>query len=150
MGVVAKVHIGPLQLAEALDVDRLGPVDQDVRHRAVGQQRLQRAEAEHLVGDLLDDQLATGHADRRRMIVQQAQADLADLLGCLGRLQAVEQRQVHDLEQLLVDLLAPLHFQRVELGAGAVVVQRHGLFPGQLFAFMAGGFTGLRRGRFLR
>ncbi|MNP24523.1 hypothetical protein D3C76_1172880 [compost metagenome] len=128
--VVAEAHIGALQLAVALDVDRGVAVDQDVRHAAVGQQRLQRPEAEHLVGDLLDDQLAATGADRRRMLVEQALADLADLPPRLGRFEAVEQRQVHDLEQLLVDLLAPLGLHRVELGAGFVEHVRGAGFPG--------------------
>ncbi|MNF18591.1 hypothetical protein D3C80_2227700 [compost metagenome] len=64
MLIIAKTHIGALQLAEPLDVHRVMAVDQDVGHRVIGQQRLQRAKAKHFVGDLLDDQLAAGRAHR--------------------------------------------------------------------------------------
>ena len=49
-----KRDVGQLQPAVALDVDLVVAVDQDVRHRRVGHQRLERAEAEHLVLDVAD------------------------------------------------------------------------------------------------
>ncbi|MCY1419731.1 hypothetical protein D9M71_353270 [compost metagenome] len=113
--IVAKTHVGALQLAEPLDVHRVMAVDQNVGHRVVGQQRFQRAKAKHFVGDLLDDQLATGRAHRRRMLIEQTLADIADLPHGLGLLERVEQRQVHDFEQLLVGLLPPLGLHRGDL-----------------------------------
>ncbi|MNZ19911.1 hypothetical protein D3C78_369490 [compost metagenome] len=81
----------------------------------VGQQRLQRAKAKHFIGDLLDDQLAADRAHRRRMLIEQTLADIADLPHGLGLLERVEQGQVHDLEQLLVGFFAPLGFHRCDL-----------------------------------
>ncbi|MNG39356.1 hypothetical protein D3C84_1274050 [compost metagenome] len=57
----------------------------------VGQQRFQRAKAEHLVRDLLDDHLTAAGTDRRRVLVEQALTDLADLPRRFGRLQGIEQ-----------------------------------------------------------
>ncbi len=50
--VAAKLQIGQLQLAAPLDVDHARPVDQDVRYRRIAQQRVDRAEPDHLVDDV--------------------------------------------------------------------------------------------------
>ena len=57
MLIVAKGHVGQLELAAALDVDLLRTVDHDVGHGIVGEQRLDGAEAEH-VGDQGFDKFA--------------------------------------------------------------------------------------------
>src|SRR3546814_4036539 len=105
MLVVAKAHVGSLQLAEAFDIDRGKTVDQDIGHAMVGQQWFQRTQTEHFVGDLLDDQLTTGRAYRRRMLIEQTLADITYLPRGFGLLERIEQGQVDETEQLLVDFI---------------------------------------------
>ena len=57
MLVVAEPHVGQLELAAALDIDLLRPVDHDVGDGLVLEQRLERPEPEH-VGDQQFDELA--------------------------------------------------------------------------------------------
>ncbi|MNQ73100.1 hypothetical protein D3C85_878230 [compost metagenome] len=90
MLIVAKTHVSALQLAEAFDIDRGVAIDQDVGHAVIGQQRLQRAQSQHLVGDLLDDQLAAGGAYRRGMFIEQALANVADLSGGIGLFKGIQ------------------------------------------------------------
>ena len=47
--VVAELHVGHFELAAALDVNLLGPVDHDVGHVRVVEQLFERTEAEQLV-----------------------------------------------------------------------------------------------------
>ncbi|MNI19368.1 hypothetical protein D3C73_728040 [compost metagenome] len=133
MLIIAKTHIGALQFAEALDIDRGMTVDQNVGHAVISQQRFQRAKAEHLVGDLLDDQLAAGSTHRCRMLVEQALANIANLPRGLSLFQGVQQGQVHDLEQLLVDLFPPLGFYRGDLTSGFVKNVRRCTLPRHYF-----------------
>ena len=58
--VVLERDVGQLELAGALDVDLARAVDHDLGDALVAQQRLERAEADDLVGDLLE------HARRAR------------------------------------------------------------------------------------
>ena len=53
VGVVLEGGVDLLDLAEALDVDRVVAVDHDLRDLCITQEGLQRAVAEDLVGDLL-------------------------------------------------------------------------------------------------
>ena len=55
--VVAEPRVGPLELAAPLDVDLSRPVDQDVGDLVVVEQRLERAEADHVV-DQFERELA--------------------------------------------------------------------------------------------
>ena len=59
MRIIAKPHVGQLELAAPLDVDLVGPVDHDVVDELVGQQGLQGAEAEHVV-DVREGQVLRG------------------------------------------------------------------------------------------
>jgi hypothetical protein len=52
MGIVAETHGDPLVLAAPSDVNLGRAVDHDVVDRLVGQQRLQRAETGHVVGQV--------------------------------------------------------------------------------------------------
>ena len=60
LGVVAEAHIGQLDLAADLDVGLVGAVDHDVGDVVAGQQRLERAVAEHVVADVLEQVLLLG------------------------------------------------------------------------------------------
>ena len=50
-----KLDVGQLELAAPLDVHLLRAVDENVGHGLVGQQRLERTQAEHFVLDAADD-----------------------------------------------------------------------------------------------
>ena len=56
LGLVVELGPGPVQLAGALHVDRVPVVDHDLRDLGVADERLERAEAEHAVADLADDE----------------------------------------------------------------------------------------------
>ncbi|MNC08325.1 hypothetical protein D3C75_559060 [compost metagenome] len=99
----------------------------------IGQQRFQRPQTEHLVGDLLDDQLAAGSTHRCRMLIEQALANIANLPRGLSLFKGVQQGQVHDLEQLLVDLFSPLGFHRGDLTFGFVKNVRRCALPRHYF-----------------
>src|SRR5207253_8449927 len=55
MGVVLERHRSKLDLAGALDIDLLGPVDHDVGDALVPEQRLEGTEAHHVVDELVDE-----------------------------------------------------------------------------------------------
>ena len=75
----AEVRVDRVELAVALDVDRVGAVDHDLGDLAVAQQRLQRAVAEDLVGDLLGDPRPVGERQRRFLGVDHVLEGLTDL-----------------------------------------------------------------------
>ena len=54
VGIVAELDVCQRQLALAFAVDLLGPVDHDFRDAFIGQQRLKRAKAKHVVKKLFD------------------------------------------------------------------------------------------------
>ena len=58
VGLVLEADVGFHHAAGALDVDVVEAVDHDVADGGILEQRLQRAEAEDLVEDLLDELLA--------------------------------------------------------------------------------------------
>ena len=98
--VVAELDVGLLQLAAALDVDLVRPVDQDVADRRVLEQHLQRAEAEGLVEHFVDELLALHAVEERVLGVAQVLDDPADVAPEGVRVQVVDPRQVEPLDQL--------------------------------------------------
>jgi hypothetical protein len=74
MGVVDEPDIGALEPAASLDVDLVERVDHDLRDRVVAQERLERAVAEDVVGQLTDE-LAALFACERRAIERQLFGD---------------------------------------------------------------------------
>ena len=92
MGVVPEVQTGQLQLAPALGIDLVGTVDQNVRDGRVVQQRLDRAEPDHLVDD----------ADGEPVLLVLVQEQLA--LACDQRHQRIDEDHQ----------LAPVHAHRLE------------------------------------
>ena len=111
--------------ALALDVDLVDPVDHDLGHRRVGQQRLQHAEADRLVDHLADQARALGGREHRPLArdhaaddALQARAALwARELGELGEVDLLEQPAavegdavaVGDGVDLLVDAVLEAH-----------------------------------------
>jgi hypothetical protein len=114
VGVVAEGDVGQFQLAAPLDVDLAVGVDQDVGHAGIGQQRLQRAEAEHLVLDVARQVLALGVVDDHRVFFQQFLDQVAQLDADLLRRQALQAFEVDAVQQRGVQAL-------LELLVGAVV-----------------------------
>ena len=84
------VDVGQLELALALDVDLLGPVDHDFGDALVAQQRLERAEADDLVGDLLEHADALGARQGEAFLVDGLAEDLLDLPADLDLVAQVE------------------------------------------------------------
>ncbi len=75
--VAAKLQIGQFQLAAALDVDHARSIDEDVRYGRIAQQRVDRAEPDHLVDDVrAEDVLFVGVQQDFSLV-----RDLADQLG---------------------------------------------------------------------
>jgi len=101
--VVAELDVGLLQLAAALDVDLVRPVDQDVADRRILEQHLQRSKAERLVEHLVDEALALHAVEQRVLGVAQALHHQADLAAEGVALQIADARQVELIDQLLVD-----------------------------------------------
>ena len=84
----------------ALDVDLAAAIDQDVGHRRIGHQRLQRPQPEHLVLDIAQQQPALGIVQRRVRGRQQLVQQHAQLVRHLGRRQRLQRPQVDALQQL--------------------------------------------------
>ena len=79
-------------LPRALDVDLARAVDHDFRDRLVAEQRLQRAEADDLVGDLLEHPDALGAGQGEAFLVDDLAEDLLDLAPDLDLVGQVELR----------------------------------------------------------
>ena len=103
------VDVGPLELAAPLDVDVLRRVDQDVGDRRVGEERLERPEAEQLVADFFDETLALVRRERRVFRQQQFFGEPRDFGVKLFGLEQPELRQIHAVDdramQARLDLL---------------------------------------------
>jgi len=83
--VVDEGRVGELDLAGALDVDPLAAVDHDLGHGVVAEERLERAVAEDVIGDL-PDELATLIARQRRPVEGELLRDSPkDALGEVAR-----------------------------------------------------------------
>ena len=98
-----KVTLRQFQLAPPLHVDLVVGVDQDVRHRRVGHQQLQRAEAQHLVLDVADQRAPLGIVDGRLFLLQQALDHRRDLLAQLLGRERLQRGEVELVQQLQVD-----------------------------------------------
>jgi hypothetical protein len=92
--VVPEAHVGQLQLAEPLDVDRIEAVDHDVGDGRVGQQWLERPEARHLVEQLLHHLLALDAVERQVAGGEQLVEDGAQLVPKLIAREALDRLQI--------------------------------------------------------
>ena len=114
-----KRHVGELQLALALDVDLLRPVDHDVADRLVGEQNLQRSEPEHVVEQRRDQVPLLGAVELQLFFRQDLADDFADLLGQFLRRQGDRLADVDPVQQDRLDPLLGLLDDRPVGGSGS-------------------------------
>ena len=97
--VVAETDAGLLDLAVDFDVDLPGAVDHDVGDVVARQQRLQRAVAEDVVADVVEQFFLLG--DRHREVLDRDDVvdDVADFLARILRLQLRELREIDRIDQ---------------------------------------------------
>ena len=108
MVVVLEDDVGQLELAGSLDVDLARPVDHDLGDGLVAQERLERAETDDLVGDLLEHAHALGTGQGEAFLVDDLAEDLLDLAAHLDLVGQVELRiQVLDDPVLDPELHVP-------------------------------------------
>ncbi len=92
MLVVLERDVRQLQSTLALDVDLLRPVDHELGDRVVAQERLERAEAQDLVRDLLEHPHALGAGEGQALLVRDLAEELLDLTPDLNLVGEVELR----------------------------------------------------------
>ena len=115
VGLVHEAAVGREDVPLPLDVDDVGRVHHDLGDAAVAQERLDRAEAEHVVGDLGDQPLALVTGQRRLLVLQGPLQQLAHLgVELLRRELRVVQLRPDGLDQRPMHLLAQLG-QRIGL-----------------------------------
>ena len=90
--VVLEDDVGQLELAAALDVDLARAVDHDLGDGLVAQERLERPEADDLVGDLLEHPDPLGAGEGEAFLVDDLAEDLLDLAPDLDLVGQVELR----------------------------------------------------------
>ena len=147
--VVLEDDVGQLELARALDVDLARAVDHDLGDGLVAQERLERAEADDLVGDLLEHPDALGAGQGEAFLVDDLAEDLLDLAPDLDLVGQVELRvQVLDDPVLDPELDVPERLADRRL-AGQSRRRRHGS-AGRHRARPAGWTRRRRRRRRLR
>jgi hypothetical protein len=128
--VVAEADVGQLDLAVALHVHLLRVVHQDVRDARVEQQRLQRAEAEHLALDVAHQAAALEFVDDEAFLLEQPLDHPAQFLAQpLGR-QVLHRFEVDALEQQFVQVVLQVLVGAIGPGAGA----QHGRVAGAVGA----------------
>ncbi len=107
--MIGETQVGAFQPATTFNVYDVVAVDEDVGYRLVGEQRLERAQAHDVVLDLLDDGLALAQVERCLLFCQQAIDGFPDLGACFLLADRFDQRQVQNLQELVVDALFPLN-----------------------------------------
>ena len=100
--VVLEHDVGELEPALALDVDLARAVDHDLADALVAQERLERAEADDLVGDLLEHPHPLGAGEGEALLVDDLAEDLLDLAADLDLVGQVELR-VQVLDHAVLD-----------------------------------------------
>ena len=103
MRVVGEPHVGAFQLAAAFDIDLGVAVDENVRDGRIGEQRLERPQAEHLVLDVADQASPARRRSEHRILGKQTRDEHGDLFlqPILG--QALHHCEVDAVQQLLMD-----------------------------------------------
>ena len=100
--VVLEDDVRQLELARALDVDLARAVDHDLGDGVVTEERLERPEADDLVGDLLEHADALGAGEGQALLVDDPAEDLLDLAPDLDLVGQVELR-VQVLDDAVLD-----------------------------------------------
>ena len=100
--LVLEAHGRPLQLAEALDVDPLVRVDQDVGDRGVLQEGLDGPEARELVHDLVDELAELARVERDTLGQNVVGDELVHLLAQLRSRCSLDVGEIELVDQLAV------------------------------------------------
>ena len=101
--VVGEADAGHLHLAADLDVGRARAVDHDVGDVVARQQRLERAVAENVVTDVLEQLLLLGDRHHHVLDLDDLADDVADLLARRRRVELGELRQIDGVDQRVED-----------------------------------------------
>ena len=115
--VVLERHVRELQPTFALDVDLLRAVDHHLGDGLVAQERLERPEAEDLVGDLLEHPHPLGAGEGEALLVGDLAEQLLDLAPHLDLVREVELR-VHLVDEPVLDAVLGLT-ERLAGGEGS-------------------------------
>lgn len=153
--IVAEADVRQLDLAAHFDEHPVRAVDHDVGDVVARQQRLQRAIAEDVVDDVLDQMLLLGHRHRDVLDRHQLGDDVADLLTGLLQVQLSQLGEVDGVQQSVEDrglggvvvvalLTDDVGRLRLALG-GAQLFQAHGRL-GRRSADLGRGGLGFGRG----
>ena len=103
MLIVLKANVSRMQLAEALDIDLVVAVNQDVGNVVVAQKRFERTQAEQLVLDLLDQADAVGVRQQASLFVQDLAYRRGDFRRHRGGFERLELRDVDSFKQAIVN-----------------------------------------------
>jgi len=95
-------HIGFLQTTLALDINRFCSVDENIRYGWIREQWLERTEPHDLVFDRANNSPTLLLAQCRGVFIQNSRGDFTDLAARLVFGNGADQRQIHNLQQLLV------------------------------------------------
>src|SRR4029077_10217198 len=97
-------HVGRVQLAPLLDVNLVVAVDQDVGDFVVAAQRFQRAKAEQLVLEFLDQPFAVGIGQQAAVFIENVVNSGSDFARDHRGLERFELGDVDSLEQFVMNL----------------------------------------------
>ena len=92
MVVVLEDDVRELQLPASLDVDLARAVDHHLRDGLIAEERLQRAQADDLVGDLLQHPDPLGAGEGQALLVDDLAEDLLDLAADLDLVREIQLR----------------------------------------------------------
>ena len=103
LGIVAEADIGELHLAADFDEDPVGAIDHDVGDVVAGEQRLQRAIAQNVVADVLQQMFLLGDGHHHRLDRDDLVDDVADFLARRIRVELGQLRQIDGVDQGVKD-----------------------------------------------
>ena len=151
MRLVLERDVDLLQLAALFDKAVLVAVDQDVVDVRIFQQRLQRAEADHLVDDVVDQRVKLGDVDRHPLLARLFRHEFMHLAAHLVLGQSFQRDKVDLLEQHPVDTHARVEHLVDILGRRGFRLRRQRLAVGNDDGLMrdrrcSAGVAGARRG----
>src|ERR1700722_13246657 len=103
MLVVVETDLGQIELTLALDIDAVRAINEDVANAFVPKQRLERAGAQELVFNFLDEAKAIGFGEETAFFGENLTDGLGNFRGGHILLEAFEAGNVEGLEQAIVD-----------------------------------------------